>query len=64
MKSETINVLDSVKSPVINETIKLRADKCASRNENGSGKAGIEPGYLCRSCWAAAHTTVKFVLEG
>ena len=44
MKSETINVLDSVKPPVINETIKLPADKCASCNENESGKAGSSQG--------------------
>jgi hypothetical protein len=64
MKSEPTGVPDPVKRPEINEAIKLPADECASCNENGSGKAAIEPGYLCRSCWAAAHTTVKFILEG
>ena len=44
MKSEIINVLDSVKTPVINETSKLPADKCASCNENESGKAGSSQG--------------------
>jgi len=44
MESEIINVLDSVKTPVINETIKLPADKCASCNENESGKAGSSQG--------------------
>ncbi len=64
MKSEIISALHPVKSPVINEAIKLAADECANCNENGSGEAGIEPGYLYRSCWVAANTTMKFVFEG
>jgi hypothetical protein len=63
MNSEINNVLDPAKRLAINEAIRLPADECVSCNENGSEKAGIEPGYLCRSCWAAAHTAVKFVLE-
>ena len=44
----------------------MTADESDDCNEinNMSERLGNEKSYLCWSCWAAAHTAVKFVLEG
>ena len=65
MKNESQNALVRVKSPLIDEANKIPANECDDCNENNSvsERTGSEESYLCPSCWAAAHTTVKFALE-
>lgn len=66
MKNELQNAPIRGISPLTGEENKMAADECDDCNEinNMPERPGSEKGYLCRSCWAAAHTTVKFVLEG